>query len=67
MRRGWRGRGSSDPGARRSNQRGEADVKAAMRAQGSPDRQTYSGAANQATEAWVVRRFLPPEHVTARV
>ena len=34
-------------------QRDEADVKAAMRAQGYATAQTCSGAANQATEAWV--------------
>jgi hypothetical protein len=38
MRRGMAGRGSSDPAPIAVTQRGEADVKAAMRAQGSRDR-----------------------------
>jgi hypothetical protein len=38
MRRGMAGRGSSDRAPIAVTQRGEADVKAAMRAQGSRDR-----------------------------
>ena len=38
MPRGMAGRGSSDPAPIAVTQRGEADVKAAMRAQGSRDR-----------------------------
>ena len=57
MRRGMARAGSSNRAPTAVTQRGEANVKTAMRAQGSRNRQTYSGAANQATEAWVAPVF----------
>ena len=50
---GMAGAGTSDRAPIAVTQRGEADVKAAMRAQGPRDRSNHSGAASQATEAWV--------------
>jgi hypothetical protein len=38
-------------------QRGDADVKVAMRAQGSRDRPKVLRRCNQASEAWVGRMF----------
>ena len=53
MRRAMAGRGSSDRAPIAVAQRGEADVKAAMPRRARAIARTYSGAANQATEAWV--------------